>query len=58
VKDGDASRLAIQERGDLPITAKRVAGYGLYKLTKKTNTRTIERGEVGIEQAHTLTHNH
>jgi hypothetical protein len=32
---GDASKLAIQEKSDLPITAKRVAGSGLYKLINK-----------------------
>jgi hypothetical protein len=32
VKGEDASRLAIQEKSDPLITAKRVAGSSLYKL--------------------------
>jgi hypothetical protein len=32
VKGEDASILAIQEKGDPPITAKRVASFDLYKL--------------------------
>jgi hypothetical protein len=45
VNGGDASKLAIQEKGDQPITAKRVAGSGLYKLRFNTSKRGEEEEE-------------
>jgi hypothetical protein len=45
VKGGDASKLAIQEKGDPPITAKRVAGSGLYKLKFSTSKKKEEENQ-------------
>jgi hypothetical protein len=57
VNGGDASKLAIQEKGDQPITAKRVADSGLYKLRFSTSKKErAKKEEIEFKNTHIHTH--
>jgi hypothetical protein len=56
VNGGHASKLAIQEKGDQPITAKRVAGSGLYKLRFSTSKGGTKKEEIEFKNTHIHTH--